>query len=132
MSRTTFQNAIAEMHALLGDASTFAPVASLASAGVVRVYPFEPGAAGWVKPCGVTLSPAGMDATEWQVTVRVYVDGGQDRAVAQDLLIDATTAVSARLAAGSGYYPDAWTFSYIDAIDAEVATSTVQIGREDF
>jgi hypothetical protein len=132
VSRTTFQNALAEMHALLGNVTTFAPVASLATAGAKVVFPFEPGAAGWVKPCSVTMSPAGMDATDWQVLVRVYVDAGQAPAVAQDLLIDVTVAVGARLASGSGYGPDEWRFDYIDALDCWVASSTVLIGREDF
>lgn len=131
MSRTTFQDALAELHGLLANTSTNVPVAALATVGVAVVYPYEPGAAGWIKPCSVTLSPAGIDPTDWLVDVRVYVDGGQNPARAQDLLIDVSVEVGKLLLAGAAYGPDRWQFGWQPDLDCWIATSTVSIGRED-
>lgn len=131
MSRTTFQSAIAELHALLGDDETFAPVTALANAGCVRALPYEPGATGWAKPCTVTVSPEGIDPTDWRISVRVYVDAGQAPATAQNLLIDVTVAVGNALRDGAAYGPDEWQFTYSPDLDAWVGLSTVRVGRED-
>lgn len=131
MSRTTFQNAISELHGLLANTTTNVPVASLDAAGVQVVYPYEPGAAGWIKPCSVTLSPSGIDPTDWRIDVRVYVDGGQSMSAAQDLLIDVTVAVGDLLKAGAGYGPDRWQMGWTPELECFVALSTVEVGRED-
>lgn len=130
MSRTTFQNALAELFALLADTNGV-PVASLSTAGAVKVYPHEPGAAGWQNPCSVTLSPGGIDPTDWVVTVRVYVAGTVLPATAQDLLIDVTVCVGDLLFDGVGYGPDRWAFQWVTELDCWVASSEVMIGRED-
>lgn len=130
MSRTTFQNALAELHALLADSSNV-PVSGLSSAGAKVVYPFEPGAAGWIKPCSVTLSPSGIEPTDWLVDVRVYVDAGQDPAAAQDLLVDVSVKVGDLLRAGAAFGPDQWQMGYQPDLDCWVSVSTVRVGRED-
>lgn len=130
MSRTTFQNALAELFALLADTDGN-PVATLATAGAVKVYPFEPGAQGWAHPCSVTLSPSGIDPTDWIVTARVYVGGKVLPAAAQDLLIDVTVCVGDLLFDGVGYGPDRWAFQWVTELDCWVASSEVMIGRED-
>lgn len=130
MARTTFQNTLTELFALLAD-SNGVPVASLASAGVVKVFPHEPGATGWLHPCSVTISPTAIEPTEWVVTVRVYVAGKVLPAAAQDLLLDSTVVVGDLLFCGVGYGPDRWAFGWVDGLDCWVASSEVTVGRED-
>lgn len=129
MSRTTFQNALAEMYDLLASDAGGTPRTSLANAGCVRVLAYDGGAGGVAKPCGVTLSPAGMEPTDWTIAVRVYVSD-QDPARAQDLLIDNTVAVDLLLAAGAGYGPSRWVFAWDETI-GWFASSEVMVGRED-
>ena len=128
MARTTFQNTLAELALLLGDASGN-PVASLLAAGCAHVYPHEPGAAGWTKPCSVTLTPSAIEPTDWQISVRVYVAGDVAMDVAQDKLIDVAVAVGQLLTAGYG--PDRWQFGWQPDLDCWVGLSEIMVGRED-
>ena len=128
MSRTTFQGALAELYATL--TTNGHPITTLSTAGVAKVYPAEPGAGGWVKPCSVTLEPAGITPTEWEVAVRVYVDDQYaDRA--QDLLIDATVAVGDALRDAAAFGPDQWQMGWQADLGCRVAMTEVQVGRED-
>ena len=128
MARTTFQNALAELFALLADTNGN-PVTSLAVAGCVKVYPHEPGSAGVTAPCALTISPSGIEPTDWVVTLRIYVGGKVLPATAQDLLIDTTVAIGDLI--DVAYGPDRWAFNWLPELDAWVASSDVMIGRED-
>lgn len=130
MSRTTYQTAIAEMVALLADTSGV-PVTALSTAGAVKVFDHEPGAEGWLHPCSVTLSPAGMEPTDWLVAVRVYVDGKVVAATAQDLLVDVSVKVDQLLRDGVAFGPSRWAFGWEPNLGCWVAQSDVMIGRED-
>lgn len=127
MSRTTFQNTLTELFALLADTNGV-PVATLASAGVVKVYPHEPGATGVVKPCSVTLSPSMIDTLDWQITIRVYV-ADTTPAAAQDLCIDVPVTIDGLLTAGFG--PSRWEIGWQPEIGCWLATSVLAVGRED-
>lgn len=128
MSRTTLQNTLTEMFGLLASDAVGTPVASLSTAGCVKVYPHEPGAGGVVKPCSVTISPAAIRPTDWMVAVRVYVDDQYpDRA--QDLVVDVPVAVSALLV--PGYGPDEWDMGWQPELGCWLASSLVTVGRED-
>lgn len=130
MARTTLQNALSELHGLLAsDTSTYTPQSSLSTLGVVRVYPHEPGASGVSKPCSVTISPSGMEPTEWRITIRVYVDD-QDPARAQDLLIDVPVAIDQLLP--SGYGPSRWEMGWDPDIKCWAAVEELMVGREDY
>jgi len=129
VSRTTYQNALAELFGLLADANGN-PVASLASSGAVKVFPHEPGAGGWVKPCSVTMWPSGMTPYDWTVTLRVYV-ADVDPATAQDLLIDNAVVIDSLLLTGAGYGPSNWAFGWSPELGCYVGTSEVMVGRED-
>jgi len=118
------------MFALLANSSGV-PVTALSNTKVAKVFPYEPGSAGWLHPCSVTLSPTAIEPTEWVVTVRVYVAGKVVPETAQDMLIDTTVAVSTLLFNGVGYGPDRWAFGWVDGLDCWVASSEVTIGRED-
>ena len=128
MARTTFQNTLTELLALLADTDGN-PVSSLSTAGVKKVYPHEPGATGVVKPCSVTIDPAGMDPTEWRIMLRVYVSGDLPPEASQDRLIDVPVAIDALLTAGYG--PSRWEFAWDDEIQARVALCELMVGRED-
>lgn len=130
MARTTFQNALAELFALLADTNGN-PVASLVTAGCVKVYPHEPGAAGVAQPCAVTISPSGIEPTDWVIIIRVYVAGKVVAEAAQDLLIDTTVAVGDLLLDGVGYGPDRWAFNWVPELESWVGSSEVMVGRED-
>lgn len=130
MSRTSLQNTLAELFALLADGDGN-PVASLAALDVSKVYPHEPGASGWLHPCSVTLFPSAIEPTDWTITTRVYVDGSLTPAVAQDFLIDVPVAVGDLLAAGQGYGPDRWALGWADELGCYIAASEVMVGRED-
>jgi hypothetical protein len=128
MSRTTLQNALAELYGLLAD-SDGNPVATLSALGVAKCYPHEPGAGGWVKPCSITLFPSGIEPTEWTISVRVYVAGDVPPAEAQDFLIDVPVAVMDLLTAGYG--PDRWQMGWNIDLDCYLAMSEIVVGRED-
>jgi hypothetical protein len=130
VSRTTLQNTLTEMYGLLASDANGTPVTALANAGATKVYPHEPGAAGVVKPCGVTISPSAIEPLEWGVALRVYVaDLTPDKA--QDLLIDVPVAIDALLAAGQGYGPSNWEMGWEQDIGCWAAVSTLRVGRED-
>lgn len=131
MSRNTFSDTLTEMFALLADTSG-RPVSSLATLRVSKVFDYEPGASGWVKPCSVTLFPSAIEPTDWTITARVYVDGAIPPKDAQQFLIDVPVAVGDLLADGQGYGPDRWEMGWSPDLDCYLATSTVLVGRQDF
>lgn len=130
MARTTFQNALTELYGLLASDANGTPRTGISTAGCAKVYSHEPGAGGIVKPCSITLSPAGIDPTDWRVAVRVYAQDNNP-AKCQDLIVDVTVAAGTLLAGGQGYGPDRWDYEFVDEIKAWVASSEVMVGRED-
>ena len=130
MSRTTFQNTLTELFALLADTDGN-PVASLATAGAVKVYPHEPGSSGVAQPCSVTIDFGGIEPTDWVISVRVYVAGKVLGAASQDLRVDVPVAVSALLRDGAGYGPDRWQPQWLPELESWVISSEVLVGRED-
>lgn len=91
----------------------------------VTVFGFEPP----TLPRGatVTVASAGVTATEWLLTIRVYVNGLQP-ADAQNLLDDTVILIENGLTAPRSD----WLFEYDDERQTFRATTTVQVGREDF
>ena len=130
MSRTTLQNTLTELYGILSSDAVGTPVASLATAGCVKVYPHEPGAGGVVRPCSVTIDVASIDSLDWGIAVRVYVSD-QDPARAQDLKINVPVAVDALMTAGYG--PSRWSFDVADLSTGiiHLATCELAVGRED-
>ena len=130
MTRTTFQNAMAELFDVLTIDDNGTPESSLGDAGCRKVYDHEPGAGGWVKPCAITLSPAGIEPLEWLIALRVYVDD-QYGPRAQDLLVEVAVAAGALLRDAVGYGPDRFDFGWATDLGCWVGTSTLAVGRED-
>lgn len=124
------QATMAEVFGLLAADANGTPEDALVTAGCSKVYDVEPGAPGWVKPCSVTIAPAGIDPTDWLVAVRVYVDD-QYPGRSQDLLIDVTVAVDAILGDGEGYGPSRWDMGWQPELGCWIASTTLLVGRED-
>lgn len=92
----------------------------------VTVYDHEPAMV--TAGVSVTVSSAGFTATEWLLSVRVYVSARTPESD-QDLLDQHTTAVDAVLdPAPLGQ----WDFGFDEERDALVGTATVPYPREDF
>lgn len=130
MSRTTFQNSLAEVFGVLAADAAGTPEAALVTAGCKRVYDVEPGASGWLKPCSMTVAPEAIDPEFWMIAVRVYVDD-QYGARAQDLLVDVTVAADSLLKAGEGYGPSRWALGWQPDLSCWLATTSLMVGRED-
>jgi len=128
MTVDTFANSIAHVAALLANTSGV-PNVSMVAAGCAHVYDHEPGASGVLKPCSVTVSPAGMTPEFWLIRTRVYVTGDLDPKKGQALLIDVMNAVDDLMDAYCG--PSNWESAYIDEIEMFVAGNDLMIGRED-
>jgi hypothetical protein len=130
LARTTLQATLAELFALLSTGTDGTPETALVDAGCTKVYPHEPGATGVVKPCSVTISPAGIEPLDWRIAVRVYVDD-QHPERAQDLLIEVPVAVDSLLKPGLGYGPSRWDMGWVEEIGCWAATCELMVGRED-
>jgi hypothetical protein len=130
VSRSTFQNAIDELEALLVTTGT-TPHASLSSAGVTLVLDHEPGAEGIPKGCAVTLSPVGIEPDLWTIRVRLYI-ADRPADAAQALMIAATVAVDARIRGGVGFGPSRWEMGWSPELACWVSWSDLQVGREDY
>lgn len=105
-----------------------AVAAQITAAGLsdVTVYDHEP--AGVINGTAVTVSSAGIRATEWLLSVRVYVSDTVPDA-AQDRLDEVAPAVDEVL--GPAPRGD-WQHSYDEDRSAYVSFVTVEYPREDF
>lgn len=100
-------------------------VAGLLVLDAVTVYDHEPPLVS--NGASVTVSSVGVTATEWTLAVRVYVTGMQP-SDAQNLLDDTVLLVDGLLTA-----PRAdWTFEFDEGRTVFVATTVIQVPREDF
>lgn len=129
MSRTSVAATLTELGALLGTDGT--PVAALVTAGVSRTYNYEPGAAGVQKPCSVTISWSGLEPTDTEFTVRVYVSADLPPATAQDTLIAVVDAVGDLLRDAAAYGPDRWEVDFLPELPCHLAWCRLMVGRED-
>jgi hypothetical protein len=130
MPNTTLTGATTALFDLLSNDDDGNPVQSLGDAGVVKVYPMEPGATGVAFPCSVTIQFAGWTPTDWVFNVRIYV-ADLHPLIAQDLIEAAYTAVDAALKAGAFVGPSAGDVQWVEEIKTWVAGGPVMIGRED-
>jgi hypothetical protein len=130
LSRTTIAGAATELYNSLTVDDDGNPEASLVTAGVAKVYPFEPGASGVAKPASITLTFAGWDPTNWRWTVRVYV-GDQNPLVAQDMMVAIVSAADALLRDGVAFGPSEGDVQWLDEVQTWMASSEVLVGRED-
>lgn len=132
MSRTTIAGAATELYDALSTDANGTPEASLASAGVVKIYPKEPGASGVVGPAAVTIQFTGWDPTNWLFAVRYYVSDS-DNLVAQNRIIAIVAAADALLRDGVAFGPSQGTVEIIELPSGIVwvANTEVTVGRED-
>jgi hypothetical protein len=80
----------------------------------------------------VTVSTAGVGATDWRLFVRVYVDAVQSEP-GQDLLDDLVEAVeTVGEGLGSSVPRSDWDFAYDESKGAFVMLTTVAYPREDW
>lgn len=114
------------MTALKDARKALAAAITAAELGGVTVYDHEPPAV--TAGTSVTVSTAGVRATEWLLLVRVYVSDTV-AAAAQDALDDTTEAVDDVL--GPAPRGD-WQTTYDEDRGAFVAFATVEYPREDF
>lgn len=75
----------------------------------------------------VTVSTAGFEATEWLLAIRIYVNGMQP-GDAQNLLDDTAVAIDLALDAPRSE----WESGYDDDRQVLIASTTIQVGRQDF
>lgn len=131
MARDTLANAKTELFGLLGTATTYVPVSSLVTAGVVKVYDHEPRPGDALKGCFVTVEWAGMTPEYWLFAVRVYVSGDVNAKSASDYTLAAAVAVDA-LVNNGGFGGSEWSGPvWAEDLNAFVATNTVMCGRSD-
>lgn len=101
---------------------------------VTKVYDHEPPIGDLAKPAAVTMFATGVDPNFWLFVIHIYHGLGVSAEAAQknvdELILAVEVAVESPGVANIG--PSQWTIEYIAEIDAIVATSNVQIGREDF
>jgi hypothetical protein len=129
VSVDTYANSITHIADLYRQSAAGVPKSSLITAGCAHVYDHEPGAAGVVKPCSITVSPAGMNTDFWLVRVRVYVTGDIPAEKGQDTLVAVMVAADALADEYAG--PSVWESAWIEEIGMWVAGNDLMIGRED-
>jgi len=106
-----------------------AKVTAAVAALDVTVLPYDPPT---IVGNTVTVSTAGVSATDWRLFVRVYVGAVQSQA-GQDLLDDVVEAVeTVGESLGSGVPRSAWEFAYDESKGAFVMLTTVDYPREDW
>lgn len=131
MARDTLANAKAELFGLLGTADTYEPVASLSSAGVVKVYDHEPRPGDALKGCFVTVEWGGMSPEYWAFTVRVYMSADVSAKKASSTVLNVSARVDG-LVDNGGFGPSDWTGpQWVEELNAFIATHTVVCGRAD-
>lgn len=131
MSRETVAAAKAELYALLwsGGAPTFS--ATGVDAAAVRVYDHEP--KGFSHPFSVTIATAGFTPDDWVLAVRIYADTARtDAKVAQDQLDLLIPAVDAKVGSSGGFGPSSWEVDWDADLDSLIATSLLNVGRQDY
>ena len=127
MSRTTLAASKAELVGLLWDGAPTFSAAGVA-AGSIHVYDFEPRSLDY--PWNVTVATAGMTPDSWVLAVRIYANIS-DPKTAQDLLDLMIPAVNSAIAGNGGFGPSAWEVSWDDQLEVLVATTLLDVGRED-
>lgn len=129
MSRDTLPEAKAELVDLLWDGT--APTFSVdgIAAGSIHVYDHEPRAL--THPFDVTVATAGMDPDFWVLAVRIYANISEPK-TAQDQLDLLIPAVDGALAGNGGNGPSAWEVTWDDTLEVLVATSVLNVGRQDY
>lgn len=130
MSRSTLAAAKAELYALLwtGSAPTF--TAGSIPSTAITVYDHEPRSG--AKPYSVTISTAGMSAESWLIALRVYAFSVNDPKTAQDELDLLVPAVDAKAGSNGGFDLGPWELTWDDPLEALVATSIIEVGRQDY
>lgn len=99
---------------------------------VVRVFDVEPRPGIAPKPSAVTVFFDAMTALDYSFAVRVYQSLDTDPAQAQRDLDGAVEAVTAAIDAVDQFGRSDWSAGYVETLDCLVASTTVEIGREDF
>jgi hypothetical protein len=101
---------------------------------VTRVFDYEPAAGEMAKPASITIFASGVTPDFWQFAARIYHATDVNAEAAQkniDIIILAVEAAM-KTAGVVNIGPSQWEIGFTDGIDALVAQTDVQIGREDF
>lgn len=106
------------------------PHPDLAAVGVAGVYDVELPGGDIAKPVAVTLFSTGYTPTEFNFEIRVYSSLDEGAAEAQYTL-DAVLPIMDDLLPGNTG-PENWLIVFDETLNAFIATSTVNLGREDF
>lgn len=95
----------------------------------VTVLPYDPPK---ISGNAVTVSTAGVGATDWRLFVRVYVDAVQSQP-GQDLLDDLVEAIeTVAESLGSAVPRSDWEFAYDESKGCFLMLTTVDYPREDW
>lgn len=125
----TVADGIADLYAHLAtDPSqrSSTPVAALTK--VTQVFNHEPRPEDAPKPIVVTLAPLGMDATEFQIAIRVYSSVETDPLAAIADLGTTCDQIISILPPEVG--PERWTITYDNAIDCHIAEQQLDVPRD--
>jgi hypothetical protein len=122
VSRTSIANAKAELHNLIN---------SPALTGVTATYSYEPIPGQGVKPVMVTVATTGMTPTFYLLTVRIYATADVDAKAAQDTIDALIQTIDARIGSTGRFGPSNWDVDLVPELAAFVATTTLEVGRED-
>lgn len=129
MASTSLTAAKADLYALLtSNTTTGAPAATLTA--VARVYNHEPLPGDLFKPISVTITSAGMNASEFMLEVRIYAADATQQ-ITQANLDLAIAQVDARIGTSAQFGPSDWEIQWAADISAWVAVSRITTGRQD-
>jgi len=106
-------------------------LSSPALSGVTGVYAYEPGPGQMLRGTTITIQTSGVDPDTWLFTIRIYVDTRVDAQKAQDSLDTVILLVDDRLFSLGWAGPSNWTVDWAEDLESMVATSVLQVGRED-
>lgn len=128
----TLASAKTDLYELLcSDPELGLPATALAGL-VVRVFKGEPQPGTAPKPSAVTVFTDSVTAEDYLFRVRVYVDPSTDPIVMQDTVDACIDAISALIDTSATFGRSDWQHGYDPAVDALVAQTVVDVGREDF
>jgi hypothetical protein len=99
---------------------------------VKAVVRYEPAPGSLPAPASVSVASAGMNATDFLVTVRVYTATNSNVEWAADTRDDIVTAVEALLDTDTAWPRSDWTFVWAEDFDAFVGSCTLTVPRDDF
>jgi hypothetical protein len=132
MPATTLEEARALLFAALDVAVVNNVVGAGGQPAVTKVFDHEPHPKETAQPGWVTIFATGVTPDDWLFAIRIYQTIDVDQHEAQTNIGVVIDAIDAALASATNVGPSQWTIGFTDNLDAVVAQSDVEIGREDY